>query len=180
MTMPLDKALVEKTASEALSAISVLDGPVVNARGPLHRVMSDVGFPILSQAGALLGRMSYQVIFDRQLGPTKESSKGVGHPVVNWLFCEWNDRKLDGDDTETMLLAVGTLSVEMEVAVQVAGKAAVHDQRFVSFHEAAWIGREGKVFLREKDMSEAELVSAITPFRSSIRSGATVFAEDLG
>lgn len=179
MTFPLDTLVAEKTTEAATAAVKALDDQSLPVEpGQLHGVMSDIGFPICTQAGLLQGRMSYQIIFDRQLGPSKEGASDVVEHAVNWLFCEWGDQPLENG--ELMQLAAGTIAPDMDVAVKVAAKAIIFERRLVLFHEGSFIARDGKVFKKEdKPLTERDLASSISSFRSSIRNGATVFAEDI-
>lgn len=166
---------ITSEVSEALGFSSAGEVNCDNHYSRLHRTLSDVGFPVRSQSGHLQGRLSYQIIFDRHLG--KSSNDRSSTSVVNWLFCEWNDVKRD--DGESMILAIGTLSDDLKIEVAIAGFASVVDSSQIIFSEAFRVGRKDNSYMKGNDLGEKELVSFITPFRSSLRNGATIFAEEL-
>lgn len=147
--------------------------------GELARFLEDVNFPARTGAGTFIGRATYQILFDRKLGKPEQASDGEQRGVANWLYCEWSTVKFEVGDR--FLIASGTITSDLEVEVGVAALAEIVEEKRVDFVRAGLIVRAGGQFRkRDKgDLSEAELVSKLSSFRSSVVNGATIYSQDI-
>jgi hypothetical protein len=173
--------ILQEHATEIRGSVSkATDALFAPKGGELARFLDDVNFPARTGAGALIGRETYQILFDRKLGkPDESGDDGDKQDIVNWLYCEWSATKLDEGDR--FLIASGTITTDLKVEVSVAALAEVVDAKQVVFSRAGLIVRAGGKFRKQSDgdLDEVELVSKLASFRSSVVNGATIYSQDL-
>lgn len=145
--------------------------------GHLDRLLKDLSFPPRKADGGLVGRGTFQIVFDRKLASSEGDEGATGNDIANWLYCEWSEEKFkDGD---RFIIASGTITKDNEVDVTCAGLAVVKSTAPVTFVTAGKVAIEDGEFRKMDDLSERALQSFLSGFRNSFVNGATLYSGDL-
>ena len=159
---------VRKVVPEAAAAL------LETKPGYLDRLLQDVNFPPRQADGQLVGRGTFQILFDRKLASSEEDA---GNDIANWLYCEWTAESFkDGD---RFVIAAGTITRQNAVEVSCAGLAVVKAAPPIRFVTAGKIAVDDGEIKKTKDLSEQALQSFLTSFRNSFVNGATLYSGDL-
>lgn len=171
--------LITKTHSEEVRQVAPSAALALQETksGYLDRLLKDLSFPPRKADGGLVGRGTFQIVFDRMLASFEGDEAVAGNDIANWLYCEWSKEKFkDGD---RFIIASGTITKDNEVDVTCAGLAAVNSSAPVTFVTAGKVAIVDGEFRKMADLSERALQSFLSGFRNSFVNGATLYSGDL-